>query len=121
MKLVEDPNSASQILKALGDIKPIAYAWFAIIAIWGGTSSYLSRIKKHKIPFSISELIGEWVISGFSGIITAYICLALKWDVFYIFAAAGIAGHAGGRAIGMMENLLASRLGVTIKPEDDQP
>lgn len=30
--------------------------------------------RKNKLPFSLVELFGEWAISGFAGLITAYLC-----------------------------------------------
>jgi hypothetical protein len=87
------------------------YLWFVALAIWGGTSSYLSRIKRDKLPFSMIELMGEWFISGFAGIITSYMCYSLGWDFYLTAAATGIAGHMGGRAIYLMESYFARKLG----------
>ncbi len=77
--------------------------WFVALAAWGGTVNYLSRLKRHKGAFSFVELLGEWAISGFAGLITAYACAAN--DVSYPLTAAlsGIAGHMGGRAIYILE------------------
>jgi len=85
--------------------------WLMLIALWGGTASYISRIRTKKLPFSVIELIGEWCISGFAGIVTMYVCMDLSLSVPITAAATGIAGHMGGRAIYMLENLFLSRLG----------
>lgn len=87
--------------KALSEV--ISLFWFVALAAWGGTVNYLSRLKRYKTTFSFIELMGEWAISGFAGLITAYACAAN--DVSYPLTAAlsGIAGHMGGRAIYILE------------------
>lgn len=105
------PDSSSFIEK-LSQLPEISYLWLLIMSIWGGTASYLSRIRKHKVAFSLIELIGEWAISGFAGVTTALLLSALHWDFVLIAAATGIAGHMGGRAIGLLEHWLTSRFPV---------
>lgn len=89
----------------------LAYGWFVMLALWGGTANYLSRQRRDKLPFSVIELIGEWSISGFSGIVTAYICVDLDLSFALTAAAAGIAGHMGGRAVYVMEQAVMKRIG----------
>lgn len=89
----------------------LGYVWFLVLAIWGGTVNYLSRIKQGKVEvFSFAELVGEWAISGFAGLLTAYICteMNLSWHMTAVMT--GIAGHMGGRAIFIFESYFKSRL-----------
>ena len=82
----------------------IGYLWFILLALWGGTVNYLSRLKQDEhAHFSMVELVGEWSISGFAGLLTAYICVEfeLSWTMTAFFT--GISGHLGGRAIYMLE------------------
>jgi len=45
-----------------------AYIWFVGLACIGGTANYIGKVKKNKEKaFSIVELLGEWVLSGFAG------------------------------------------------------
>lgn len=101
----------------------LGFIWFFLIAVWGGTASYLSRIRKSKTPFSIMELIGEWAVSAFAGIITAFVCYELQFSFYATAALAGIAGHMGGRAIALLEQAAlafwSKRTGV--KLDEDQP
>ena len=86
------------------------YLWFVLLAIWGGTVNYISRLKSGAVAsFSFIELIGEWVISGFAGLLTAYICMEaeMEWGMVAFFA--GISGHLGGRAVFMFENYVKSK------------
>lgn len=82
----------------------LGFVWFSLIAIWGGTASYLSRLKKSQAPFSIMELVGEWTVSAFAGIITAFLCFEMGASFYTTAALAGISGHMGGRAIAMLES-----------------
>lgn len=91
----------------------LSWFWLIVVAIWGGTANYISRIRKSKIPFSIIELLGEWTISGFAGYVTALACLYVEIPFELTLAIAGIAGHMGGRAIGLAENWAMSKAGFT--------
>lgn len=93
----------------------LGYIWFIFLAIWGGTVNYITRLKADKNPFSVIELIGEWVISGFSGLITAFICQEMAVPLMYTYAAAGIAGHMGGRGIYLLEAFMHKRIGLSGK------
>lgn len=101
----------------------LGFVWFFLMAVWGGTASYVSRLRKSKAPFSIMELIGEWAVSAFAGIITAFVCYEMSLSFYATAALAGIAGHMGGRAIALMEQaalaIWSKRTG--IKLDEDQP
>jgi len=88
----------------------LSYGWFVLMAFWGGTANYISRRNKDKLPFSIIELVGEWSISGFAGLITAYICMDMGLSFALTSAAAGIGGHMGGRAIYLIEQVVLSKV-----------
>ena len=105
-----------QILKTVGEYT--GHIWLILLALWGGTASYLSRIQQRKLPFSLVELAGEWCISGFSGVLTAYICAeaGLSWHMIAFFT--GIAGHLGGRGLFMLEQYAKRRLGMFNDPKD---
>lgn len=98
----------------------LTYLWLLLLAAWGGTASYLGRVRKLGLPFSFAEWLGELVISGFSGIVTAYLCMWAGFPPVLTFAFAGVAGHMGGRAISMIEagiaQWLRNRMGV--RPDD---
>lgn len=88
-----------------------AWVWFIVLAAWGGTVNYISRTRKDKTPFSLVELVGEWTIAGFAGVITGLICMEYQVSQYLTFAAVAISGHAGGRAIFMFERYLFNRIG----------
>jgi hypothetical protein len=105
------PHETGPVLKHLIDMG-LGYTWFLLLAIWGGTANYIARRKTDKLPFSIVELIGEWAISGFAGIITVLICQEMQLSAMLTAAAAGIAGHMGGRSIFIIEKAFQRRLGL---------
>lgn len=89
----------------------ITYLWMVLIASWGGVVNYISRIKSKTVAhFSFIELLGELVISGFTGILTFWICEALGVDSLITAACVGIAGHAGGRTVYFLEQVFVKRL-----------
>jgi len=92
------------------------YIWLMMIAIWGGTVNYLSRIKQGKVgAFSFIELVGEWTISGFAGLLSAFICIesSLSWEMTAFFT--GVSGHLGGRAIALFEEYAKQKFPVINK------
>ena len=74
--------------------------------------SYISRVRRSNIRFSFVELVGEWTISAFAGIMTALICQEMGFSLILTSALAGISGHMGGRAIYMMEQFVCKKFGV---------
>lgn len=105
---MDEPNFASKLFDMFASTG-IGFLWFFILAVWGGTASYLGRIKKMKTPFSIMELIGEWTISAFAGIVTAFLCYEMQFSFFATAALTGIAGHMGGRAIALFELMIETQ------------
>lgn len=96
-------------LKSLVD-SGLGYIWLIFLAVWGGTVNYLNRLKKSQAGFSVAELAGEWVISGFAGIMTAFICFEMGFSDYVTYAAAGISGHMGGKAVYFLEKWFNSKL-----------
>lgn len=88
--------------------------WMFILAIWGGTVSYLSRLKQNSaLVFSFAEWVGEMTVSGFAGLLVAYVALELNTSWYIAAASAGIGGHMGGRALFLLELALRRRLGLS--------
>ena len=77
----------------------LGYIWFIFLAIWGGTVNYITRRKADKNPFSVIELIGQ----------------EMAIPLMYTYAAAGIAGHMGGRGIYLLEAFMHKRIGLSGK------
>lgn len=113
-----DAGSGDQLQQAGSWISRVAgpnggYLWMVVLALWGGTASYLSRLKQDRaLTFSLAELAGEWAISGFSGLLMAYICTEMHMSWYMTAVATGITGHMGGRGLFMIERFIKRRFGI---------
>ncbi len=82
----------------------LTYSWVIFLSMWGGTVSFLRKIKNGAArPFNIAELIGEIFTSGFVGVITFWLCEASNINPLISAAMVGVAGHMGGRALFLFE------------------
>lgn len=108
-----DGQQGNLILKLLAE--SLDYIWLIILALWGGTASYIKRIRETKQAFSLVELIGEWSISGFCGVITMMMCTEFGYSFYMTAALTGIAGHLGGRGVHLFERFFASKFGINGK------
>ena len=68
--------------------------------------------------FNVVEFIGEIFTSAFAGVITFWLCEAAEINPLISAALVGISGHAGSRAIFMLEKWLEHRF---IGPLDRAP
>jgi len=106
---------AEYLRQAIAGIEVYVLAF--LVSVLGGTVSYLSKVRTNgQKAFSVVELIGEWVTSGFAGLMTAYVCVAAGLSFELTAAFAGIAGHAGGRAISILEQKLLAGAGIKVPP-----
>lgn len=87
------------------------YILFCVLAAWGGTVNYIRRVKSNETKFNIYELVGEWAISAFAGIVTALVCQEMNISPLMTYALVAISGHLGGRSIDAFENLFRSKIG----------
>lgn len=96
-----DPKDASHI---------ISISLMLLLAMWGGLVNYLSRIRTGAVKsFSLVELLGEFCISGFSGVLVYLLAGHFNVDSMLTAVMVGIGGHAGGRTIFFIERAYASR------------
>jgi len=87
------------------------------IALMGGAAGWVQRVRKGEADASLPALVGELMISAFSGLITFWICESQGFSPLITAAAAGMAGHAGGTGISWLERLfkryIERRVGAT--------
>lgn len=104
------PDNIGQVLDKISG-GALGYLWLVLLALWGGTVNYISRVRRGDPKrFSLVELIGEWSISGFVGVVTIYICLEMEFSVYLTGAVVAIAGHMGGRAIFCLEHWVVQKI-----------
>lgn len=102
------------------------YAWLATFAALGGLVSFARKVRAGTTRWlNINELLGEMVTSGFVGVVTGLLLTAIDAPNTLVFAAAGITGHMGGRAIFWFEQAMQKtaekRLGVVVDPDKTSP
>ena len=95
----------------------LTYAWVLALSTWGGLVNYLSKIRMGRIArFNITELIGDMFISGFTGILTFWMCEASGFHELTTAVFVGISGHMGARMIGKLETVLSRKLDLQDEP-----
>lgn len=103
-------NTLAELFKS--GLDWVAYVWMLVLALWGGTVSYISRIKKEGKAFRLLDLMVQWLTSGFVGLIAGYICLTVVESLLMAFIFAGIAGHMGAAALVLIERWAKGKLSI---------
>jgi hypothetical protein len=94
----------------------LTYAWVLALSTWGGLVNYLSKVRAGAIArFNITELIGDMFVSGFTGLLTFWMCEAAGFNELTTAVCVGISGHMGARMIGKLENVMSRKFDI---PED---
>ncbi|MFW6021781.1 MAG: phage holin family protein [Guyparkeria sp.] len=102
----------------------LTYWWVLVLAGWGGIVSYLRKVRSGEVSrFSLTELIGELVTSGFAGLLTFLACRSAGIDELMTGVLVGISGHMGARGIFAAEKLAekwaARRFGIDDRKRGD--
>ncbi len=96
--------------KTITDFQILTYAWVIGLSTWGGLVNYISKIKSGQIArFNLTELIGDICISGFTGLLTFWLCQTANFDELLTAVFVGISGHMGARMIGKIEHILSRK------------
>ena len=77
--------------------------WFVALAMWGGTAKYLTKVRKDEEKIMLVGLVVAWVVSGFSGLLTAYLCMEFSMSIYLTCFLSGMAGHMGKQALDILE------------------
>lgn len=103
----------------------LSWALLIGLSLWGGFASFYRKLKDgHVRVFNITELIGELVISGFTGIVVANLCDSIPACPTPLkYALVGIAAHMGSRALFKLESVVNRKFDLPVAPaptkEDD--
>jgi hypothetical protein len=83
----------------------ITYAWVVLLSVWGGVAGYVRKLRNGQITrFSITEIIGDVVVSAFVGVMTFFVCESADIPPMISAAFIGISAHMGSRAIFLFES-----------------
>lgn len=85
----------------------VTYGWVLILSVWGGLINYCQKYRAGIVSrYKITELIGDISASGFSGVLTFYLCewaqLNQVLSAFFI----GLSGHMGARSLFLFESII---------------
>lgn len=96
----KDPTSYSML----------TYAWVIGLSMTGGLVSFMRKVKAKGVRiFNVTEFIGEIFTSGFTGLLTFWLCEAGSIDPLVSAALIGISGHMGSRALLQIEQWAHAR------------
>lgn len=85
----------------------ITYLWVVLLSLWGGSASYIRRVRSMEIPrYSFVEFIGEVVIAAGVGILTFFLCEWGNIDQMLSAVFIAITAHMGSRALLIAEQVL---------------
>ncbi len=85
--------------------------WLAILTLWGSTASYLHKINSSGELFRVVELFSCWVVSGFVGLMVAYLCEEAKLSFELRAFLIGTAGSMGGGLLQLLIGKLKRFIG----------
>lgn len=103
-----------------------ALSWLLLIllSLWGGWASFVRKMREgHVRAWNIAELIGELVISGFTGVVTAHLCDYIHAPMPLKYALVGIMAHMGSRALFKLESVANTKFSLpadTARKENQQ-
>ena len=120
-----DGQGGGLLKAALDNISAyIGFVWFTLLALWGGTVAYFDKLRRTGRGFRFLELIGQWIASGFAGLMTAYVCAELGASFALSALAAGMAGNMSSQALALtrrwLTNKLPGDLGQSFERREDQ-
>lgn len=107
--MIPNPNDCPGI----SPIDFIRTTWhFLLFAIIGGLANYASRVKSGQTRgWSLHELAGDMLISGFVGTVALLLCRESGLSDYITGATVGMSGHLGSRALFIAERVIRSKLG----------
>jgi hypothetical protein len=110
---------------------PLRFWLFPLLmALLGGFVSWYDRVKKGELQATnLFALMGEFAVSALAGLCAFLICDWLDVPIGVTGAVAGLAGHAGARALRLIEviaqRIIEKRLGIPTQiwqpPDDNDP
>lgn len=115
-------QAVSQIRSPLS-ISLREYGFMLAIAIIGGMASWWGKVSRGEmLVWNITALVGELVISAFSGLMAFYGCEYLNLNPLLTALVVGMSGHAGAKGIAWLESLgqkmVEKRLGINASEKE---
>ena len=111
-------SAASDLERNPLDYPVKQWIFILLMAMLGGLASWYNKVKKGElVATNLFALTGEFVVSALAGMLAFLVCDYFNMPVGITGAAAGLAGHAGARALSLLEAIMQKhiekRFGVT--------
>lgn len=88
----------------------ISWIYLVVITLLGGVAAFMRKMRdRHVRLWNFTEFIGEIVISGLAGLITANLCQWRELPMPLTYALTGIGAHMGSRALFKLEALFDAK------------
>lgn len=88
----------------------LTYGWVVVLSISGGIVSFMRKVNEGQARrINLAELFGEIFTSGFTGLLTFWLCEAGEVDPLISAVMIGVSGHMGSRALMQLEGWLARK------------
>jgi hypothetical protein len=101
-----------------GNYPLLTYLWVLALSVWGGAVNNLRKLKDGTLKrFSLAELVGDFTISGFIGVMTFYLCEYAGFDKLLTAFLVGITSHMGTKGLSVLEDLAVKKLGIVIEED----
>ena len=112
-------NPLNEPEKTVASFGVLTYLFVIALAMGGGIANYISKVRAGTVArFNFTELAGDIFISGFTGLITFWMCQASNFSDLIAAVLVGISGHMGARLIGKFEQFLSRKLDIPIAGAD---
>lgn len=97
------------------------WAFILLMSLLGGLASWCGKVSSGEVPAtSLFALAGEFVVSALAGLMAFLVCDYFKVPLGITGAAAGLAGHAGTKALSLAEGLMVrwaeQRINASVQP-----
>lgn len=100
----------------------ITYAGVVLLALWGGTVNFCSRLMQQdrRRRFSLAELFGELATSGLAGVLIFWLLEYMNTPPLLTASLIGISGHMSSRTLFLIERMLQNRLMINLTEGKDK-
>ena len=107
---MDNPIPMPTTEKTITGFALLTYAWVLALSMWGGIVNYIQKVRLGQVArFNITELIGDVFVSGFTGLLTFWMCQAAGFGELLTAVFVGVSGHMGARMIGKLEQALSRK------------
>lgn len=109
----QELRTAGAIAKDPGSYNWLIYGWVMFLSMWGAVVRVLREMKLGEQTWRqlLFTFLREMVTSGFTGVLTFYLCEAASISPLITAVMVSISGWMGVRALAVIESVYRARIG----------